>query len=119
MERIDFYEKKKALHLEMMKEIANLFEAAGVDEMIFYNEDEYLHEAYLLYCPDGAESIQEQRVKRVRCNEGLIEVVLEEEREDKWISCQHGGDIMTDSLDSLYDAVFDAVYELFSKQVRW
>lgn len=112
MKKIDFYEKKKALHLEMLEAIVALFEKAGFDEIDFLPEGELQRNAYVLYCPDGAYSIQEFRVWKVRCKDGLIEVLAEGDEDEHWISCEHAGDIMTDSLDSLYEAVYDEVADL-------
>ena len=66
MKKIDFYEKKKALHLEMLEAIVALFEKAGIDEIDLRPEGEWQYNAYVLYCPDGAYSIQEFRVRKVR-----------------------------------------------------
>lgn len=113
MKRIDFYQKKKDLHNEMLEAIVALFEKAGMDEIDLRPEGEWQYNAYVLYCPDGAYSIQEFRVRKVRNFDGMIEVIAEDdEKGDTWISCEHAGDIMTDSLDSLYDAVFDYVGDL-------
>ena len=112
MKKIDFYEKKKALHLEMLHEIISLFDKVGFDEIDFLPDGEWQRNAYVLYCPDGAYSIQEFRVWRVRCRDGIVEVLAEGDDEDRWISCEHAGDIMTDSLDSLYEAVYDEVADL-------
>ena len=49
---------------------------------------------------------------KVRYDEGIIEIIIEDDEDDNWISCQHAGDIMTDSLDSLYDAIYDFVSDL-------
>lgn len=49
---------------------------------------------------------------KVRCVDGLIEVLAEGDEDEHWISCEHAGDIMTDSLDSLYEAVYDAVADI-------
>lgn len=112
MKKIDFYEKKKALHLEMLEAIVALFEKAGFDEIDFLPEGEWQRNAYVLYCPDGAYSIQEFRVWKVRCKDGLIEVLAEGDEDEHWISCEHAGDIMTNSIDSLYEAVYDEVGDL-------
>ena len=112
MERIDFYRKKKDLHNEMLQAIVALFDKAGLDEIDFMPEGEWQRNAYVLYCPDGAYSIQEFQVHKVRCVDGLIEVLAEDDEDEHWISCEHAGDIMTDSLDSLYEAVYDAVADI-------
>lgn len=112
MKKIDFYEKKKALHLEMLEAIVALFEKAGFDEIDFLPEGEWQRNAYVLYCPDGAYSIQEFQVWKVRCRDGVVEVLAEGDEDEHWISCEHAGDIMTDSLDSLYEAVYDEVADL-------
>lgn len=112
MKKIDFYEKKKALHLEMLEAIVALFEKAGFDEIDLLPDGEWQRNAYVLYCPDGAYSIQEFRVWKVRCREGIVEVLAEGDEDEHWISCEHAGDIMTDSLDSLYEAVYDEVADL-------
>ena len=77
MKKIDFYEKKKALHLEMLEAIVALFEKAGMDEIDLCPDGEWQRNAYVLYCPDGAYSIQEFQVWKVRCREGIVEVLAE------------------------------------------
>ena len=112
MKRIDFYRKKKDLHNEMLQAIVALFDKSGFDEIDFMPEGEWQRNAYVLYCPDGAYSIQEFQVHKVRFVNGLIEVLAEGDEDEHWISCEHAGDIMTDSLDSLYEAVYDAVADI-------
>ena len=112
MKRIDFYQKRKSLHNEMIEGIVALFEKAGIKEIDLCPDDEWQYNAYVLYCPDGADSIREFRVAKVRCNGGLIEVIAEGDESDNWISCEHAGDIMTCSLDGLYDAVYDYVSDI-------
>ena len=79
MKRIDFYQKKKDLHNEMLEAIVALFEKAGMDEIDLRPEGEWQYNAYVLYCPDGAYSIQEFRVRTCPNFEGKTREQIEEQ----------------------------------------
>lgn len=107
MKRIDFYNKKKSLHNEMLEAISNLFKEAGITD-IDLTSGEYF--PYVILSPDGASSTYETLVKKVKYNDGHISIMVEDY--DRWISCRHAGCVVTGTLDDLYDAVFDYVTDL-------
>lgn len=104
MKRIDFYNKKKAIHNEMLEAIANLFKEADITEIDFTSGE---RNPYIILSPDGASSTYEALVTKVRCKDGSISVMVEDY--DRWISCRHAGCVVTGTIDDLYDAVFDYV----------
>lgn len=104
MRRIDFYEKKKAIHNEMLEAIASLFKEADITEIDFTSGE---RNPYITLSPDGASSTYEALVTKVRCKDGHISVMVEDY--DRWISCRHAGCVVTGTIDDLYDAVFDYV----------
>lgn len=111
MKRIDFYAKKKLLHMEMLEAIVALFEkTGGIEEIDFIPEGEWQRNVYVILSPDGADSTQEVRVHKVRCIEGEVEVLPY--GQDNWVSCEFAGDVVTDTLDDLYDEVYNEVADL-------
>lgn len=110
MKRIDFYEKKKALHNEMLEAIVALFSKGGFDEIDLCPEGEWQQNAYVILSPDGAESTYERQVKKVKVEDDEVFVTLIDH--EWWISCEHAGMVVTDSLETLYDAVYDWVGDL-------
>ena len=110
MKRIDFYKKKKALHNKMLEAIATLFDKVGFDEIDFMPDGELNRNCWIIVSSGGADSTYEERVRKVRCINGWVEVMLK--GCDEWISCEWGGDIVADSLDDLYDTVYDAIGDI-------
>ena len=49
-------------------------------------------------------------VKKVRCVDG--DVFILPFGRDMWVSCEHAGKVVTDTLDDLYEAVYDTVADL-------
>lgn len=105
MKRIDFYQKKKALHEEMLGAIVCQFGRASIDEIDFMPEGEWQRNCYVVISQDGAESTREEQVRKIRFNDGCVEIMLV--GEDDWISCEFAGDVVSCTLDDLYDAVAD------------
>lgn len=106
MKYIDFYEKKKALHDEMLEAIVTLFNLGGITEIDFEQNCE-LQNAYIILSPDGIDSTYETKVSKIRCKNNGVSVLSE--GENKWISCEYAGRIVSCTLETLYDAVYDYV----------
>lgn len=105
MERIDFYKKKKDIHIEMLEAIINLFKESGITEIDF--ESDGNQSAYVILSPDGASSTYETLVQKVKCENEEVYVTTEDY--DNWLSCRHAGLVVTGTLSDLYDAVFDYI----------
>ena len=110
MERIDFYQKKKDLHNEILEAIVALFEKVGIDETDFRPEGEWNQNGWVIMSPDGASSTYETEVRKVKCEDGMVYIDIPDC--DFWVSCEHGRMVVTDTLETLYDAVFDYVGDL-------
>lgn len=110
MERIDFYQKKKDLHNEMLEAIVALFEKTSITEFDFLPDDGWQRNCFVILSTDGADSTEEVLVKKVRCEDG--DVLILPFGLDMWVSCEHAGKVVTDTLDDLYDAVYDAVADI-------
>lgn len=111
MKRIDFYAKKKLLHMEILEAIVKLFEkTAGIDEIDFIPEGEWQRNVYIILSTEGADSTQEVRVHKVRCIDGGVEVLPY--GQENWVSCEFAGDVVTDTLNDLYDGVYNEVSDI-------
>lgn len=111
MKKIDFYEKKKALHNEMLESIVALFEKTSITEFDFLpNDGGWQRNCFVILSTDGVESTEEVLVKKVRCVDG--DVFILPFGRDMWVSCEHAGKVVTDTLDDLYEAVYDTVADL-------
>lgn len=110
MKRIDFYEKKKTLHNEMLKAIVALFDKAAINEFDLRPDDDWQRNCYITLSTDGADSTREVRVKKVKCDDGAICILPD--GEDWWVSCEFAGDVVTCTLDDLYDAVYSMVGDI-------
>lgn len=110
MERIDFYEKKKALHNEMLEAIVDLFEKTSITEFDFLPDDGWQRNCFVILSTDGADSTREVMVRKVKYEDGEIYILPLDE--DFWLPCEHAGKVVTDTLDDLYEAVYDTVADL-------
>ena len=111
MKKIDFYEKKKALHNEMLDAIVALFKKTSITEIDFLtNDGGWQRTCFVILSTDGVESTEEVLVKKVRCVDG--DVFILPFGRDMWVSCEHAGKVVTDTLDDLYEAVYDTVADL-------
>lgn len=111
MKKIDFYEKKKALHNEMLEAIVSLFEKTRITEFDFLpNDGGWQRNCFVILSTDGVESTEEVLVKKVRCVDG--DVFILPFGRDMWVSCEHAGKVVTDTLDDLYEAVYDTVADI-------
>ena len=107
MEQIDFYKKKRDLHNEILKAISDLFEKAGISEIDFKPNYDWQQNAYVILSPDGASSTYETEVLKVKCDDGWIFISIPDC--DDWISCDPGSMVVSCSIETLYDAVYDYV----------
>lgn len=111
MEWIDFYKKKKDLHNEMLEAIVALFEKTSITEFDFLPDDGgWQRNCFVILSTDGAESTEEVLVKKVRYEDG--EICILPFGSDWWVPCEHAGKVVTDTLDDLYDAVYEEVGDL-------
>ena len=110
MERIDFYRKKKNLHNEMLDAIVELFNKTSITEFDFLPDDGFQINCFVIISTDGADSTEEVLVKKVRCEDG--DLLILPFGWDMWVSCEHSGKVVTDTLDDLYDAVYEAVADI-------
>lgn len=110
MKKIDFYQKKKDLHNEMLEAIVALFEKASITEFNFLPDDGWKRNCFITLSTDGAYSTREVQVRKVKYEDGGIYILPFDE--DLWIPCEHAGYVVTATLDELYEAVYDAVADL-------
>ena len=110
MKRIDYYVRKKRLHEEQLGAILYLFDKAGISEIDFMSEDEWQQNCFAIITNGEADTTREVRIRKVKVEEGEIYILPVDE--EKWISCEHTGKVVTATLDDLYDAVYDYVADL-------
>lgn len=111
MKKIDFYEKKKALHNEMLEAMKELFAKTSIDEFDFMPDDgDWQRNCFVTLCPNGADRTREVLVRKVKCMDG--EIYILPYGGDMWISCEHAGDVVTCTLDDVYDALYGAVGDI-------
>lgn len=110
MKRIDFYQKKKDLHNEMLQAIVDLFDKEDIDEIDFLPEGEWQRNCFVIISTDGTDSTREVLVRKVKYEDGEIYILPFDE--DLWLPCEHAGHVVTAALDDLYEAVYDAVSDL-------
>jgi len=111
MKKIDFYRKKKDLHNEMLEAIVALFDKTSIDEFDFLPDDGgWQRICFVILSDDGAGSTREVLVHKVKCVDGEIYILPFDEV--RWVPCEHAGKVVTDTLDDLYDAVYEAVGDL-------
>lgn len=111
MKKIDFYQKKKDLHNEMLEAIVALFEKTSITEFNFLPDDGgWQRNCFVILSTDGADSTREVLVRKVKYEDGEIYILPFDE--DLWLPCEHAGHVVTDTLDDLYEAVYDAVADI-------
>ena len=111
MKKIDFYQKKKDLHNEILEAIVALFEKTSITEFNFLPDDGgWQRNCFVILSTDGADSTREVLVRKVKYEDGEIYILPFDE--DFWLPCEHAGKVVTDTLDDLYDAVYDMVADL-------
>lgn len=109
MERIDFYEKKEALHKEMLKYISDCVEIAGGEI------DIHRMVGYVIISPDGAESTREICVDELKLRDGFLYFhdanAIDEANE--WIGKD---DVLCCSIDSVCDSVDKALLQISERE---
>lgn len=94
----------------MEEAIAALFEKNGIGEIDFLPEGEWQCNCFVILSTDGAESTREVLIHKCKYEDGKVYVLPF--GEDLWVPCEHAGKVVTDTLDDLYDAVYDYVCDL-------
>ncbi len=110
MKRIDFGKKKKTLHNEMLAAIAALIKKSGEAEIDLQPSEKSRYDAWVILSQDGCHSTYETEVTHVKRNDS--DVLIKVKYSDSWISCEYAGDVVSDTLETVYDAVFDYVENL-------
>ena len=110
MIEIDFYEKKKQLHEEMLEAIRQLFILGGISEIDLMPEGELQRHAYVILSPDGCDSVHEAQVMKVFYEDD--ELSVEVNTYDGRISLEYAGIVVTDTLETLYEAVYGHVADI-------
>ncbi len=111
MKKIDFTMRKELLHEEMLTSIEDLFEKARVEEIEILTEDGgWQRTCYVSVCRDGVDSIEEVLVKKCKCVDG--EIFIQPRGDDEWILCSLYSDVITCSLDDLYEAIYDIIADI-------
>lgn len=102
---IDFYEKKKSLHNEMLSGILKMFALADIKDIVFEDDDSLINsEPFIVVSPDGSSSTFETKVKKLVCRNGILEAFIPDF--DKPIGLTVSDMVLLCSIDSLYDAVY-------------
>lgn len=104
---IDFYEKIKSLHNEMLSEIQKMLVLADIKEIVFGDEN-FSHiqvpEPYIVVSPDGSTSTYESSVQKLSYRNGVLEAFIPDY--DKPIGLSVSDMVLMCTIDSLYDAVY-------------
>lgn len=95
----------------MLEAIVSLFEKTSITEFDFLpNDGGWQRNCFVILSTDEVESTEEVLVKKVRCVDG--DVFILPFGRDMWVSCEHAGKVVTDTLDDLYEAVYDTVDDI-------
>lgn len=90
----------------MYEAIRELMIACNVNEIDFSDKLDEIDRPYVIWSTDGAASTQEVRVDKIRMHDGHIEVMDQDGYDDTcWRSIMFGSDVITCSIDDLYDQV--------------
>lgn len=89
----------------------DLLEKTSITEFDFLPDDGgWQRYIFVTLSTDGSDSTEEVLVKKVKCEDS--DVLIMPFGWDMWVSCEHAGKVVTDTLDDLYDAVYEAVADL-------
>lgn len=114
LEYIDFYEKKKSLHKEMLSEIKKMFVLADIKEIDFSNLGSQYNwnspDPFIVLSPDGYTSTYETIVKKLIYKNGVLEVVIPDYENPIGLGISDSVCLCT--IDSIYDAVHHYVSRL-------
>ena len=111
MKKIDFYPEKRDLHKKMYYAIAQLVRMTKNGIVEIDNSDDCIDRAYAYFEPDGYSSVNGVMVDAVRYD-GCLEVHddgFDIESQFSWFAVGEGSDVVWCTIDSIYDAVWDAI----------
>ena len=111
MKKIDFFYEKRDLHRKMFNAIAQLVRMTKNGIVEIDNSDDCIDRAYAYFEPDGYSSVNGVIVDAVRYD-GHLEVHDDEfgmENEFSWYGVGEGSDVVWCSIDTIYDAVWNAI----------
>lgn len=90
----------------MYEAIRELMIACNVNEIDFSDNLDEIDRPYVIWSTDGAASTQEVRVDKIRMHDGHLEVMDQDGYDDTcWRNIMFGSDVITCSIDDLYDQV--------------
>lgn len=111
MKKIDFFYEKRDLHRKMFNAIKELVRMTKNGIVEIDNSDDCLDRAYAYFEPDGYSSVNGVIVDAVRYD-GHLEVHddgFNMETEFSWYGVGEGSDVVWCSIDTIYDAVWNAI----------
>ena len=111
MKKIDFFYEKRDLHRKMFNAIKELVRMTKNGIVEIDNSDDCLDRAYAYFEPDGYSSVNGVMVDAVRYD-WRLEVHDDGfgmENEFSWYSVGEGSNVVWCTIDSIYDAVWDAI----------
>ena len=111
MEKIDFFYEKRDLHRKMFNAIKELVRMTKNGLVEIDNSDDCLDRAYAYFEPDGYSSVNGVMVDAVRYD-WRLEVHddgFSMENEFSWYGVGEGSDVVWCSIDTIYDAVWNAI----------
>lgn len=112
MKKIDFFYEKRDLHRKMYEAIKQLVLMTKEGIVKIDNSDEYCFTAYAYFEPDGYSSVNGIEVDAVRYD-GHLEVhdsTMSMDCSDYfWYAIGEGSNVVWCTIDSIYDAVWDAI----------
>lgn len=111
MKKIDFFYEKRDLHRKMFNAIKELVRMTKNGIVEIDNSDDCLDRAYAYFEPDGYSSVNGVIVDAVRYD-GHLEVHddgFSMENEFSWYGVGEGSDVVWCSIDTIYDAVWNAI----------
>ena len=111
MKKIDFYREKRDLHRKMFNAIKELVRMTKNGIVEIDNSDDCLDRAYAYFEPDGYSSVNGVMVDAVRYD-WRLEVHDDGfgmENEFSWYSVGEGSNVVWCSIDTIYDAVWNAI----------
>ena len=110
MNKIDFYDNKRALHIKMYNAIAQLVKMTK-DSFIEIDNDELEYKAYAYFESNGFSEVVGIEIDAVRYA-GRLEVhnnMLSMTNEYSWHTVGEVSSVVWCTIDSIYDAVWDAI----------
>ena len=111
MKKIDFFYEKRDLHRKMYDAIKRLVLMTKDGIVKIDNSDEYCFTAYAYFEPDGYSSVNGVEVDAVRYDRRLEvhDDGFSMENEFSWYGVGEGSDVVWCSIDTIYDAVWNAI----------